>query len=147
MRQVPCILGPCPKDLSVLYYILYWDHLSLYGHMEHTENVNRSSCKTNPKNNLKNKITLLRNTEKVFTLLLSNIIYIWLTCALSNFPGSSCADCSGLDEFVKYHSAYHGNHRHQYLRHGRQETYLIYRIIRVTVVLILNLYLITYLVV
>ena len=27
MRQVPCILGPCSKDLSVLYYVLYWDSI------------------------------------------------------------------------------------------------------------------------
>ena len=45
MRQVPCILGPCSKDLSVLYYVLYWDHLSLYGHMERKEILNPSSCK------------------------------------------------------------------------------------------------------
>ena len=45
MRQVPCISGPCSKDLSVLYYVLYWDHLSLYGLMERTEILNQSSCK------------------------------------------------------------------------------------------------------
>ena len=45
LRQVPCILGPCSKDLSVLYYVLYWDHLSLYGHMERKEILNPSSCK------------------------------------------------------------------------------------------------------
>ena len=45
MRQVPCILGPCSKDLSVVYYVLYWDHLSLYGHMERKEILNPSSCK------------------------------------------------------------------------------------------------------
>ena len=142
--RFPVILGPCSKDLSVLYYVLYWDHLSLYeyGQLERTEIVIRSS----PKNNLKNKITLLKNTD-FFNLLLSNIFYSWLTCALSNFPGSSCADCFALDQFVKYHSAYHGNHRHQDLRHGRQETYLMYRIIMITMALIVILHLNTHLLV
>ena len=45
MRQVPCILGPCSNDISGLHYLLYWDHLSLYGHMERTEIVNQSSRK------------------------------------------------------------------------------------------------------
>ena len=45
MRQVPCILGSCSKDLSVQYYVLYWDHLSLYGHLERKEILNPSSCK------------------------------------------------------------------------------------------------------
>ena len=45
MIQVTCVLDPCSKDLSVLYYVLNWDHLSLYGHMEHTEIVNQTSCK------------------------------------------------------------------------------------------------------
>ena len=45
MRQVPCILGPCSKNLSVLYNVLYSDHLSLYGHMERKEIFNQSSCK------------------------------------------------------------------------------------------------------
>ena len=37
MRQVPCISGPCTKHLSVFAYGRYWDHLSLYGHMERIE--------------------------------------------------------------------------------------------------------------
>ena len=37
MRQVPCISGPCAKHLSVFGYGRYWDHLSLYGHMERIE--------------------------------------------------------------------------------------------------------------
>ena len=33
MRQVPYISVPCVKD----HFVWYWDHLSLYGHMEHKE--------------------------------------------------------------------------------------------------------------
>ena len=47
MRQVPCISGPCEKDLSVFGYGWYWDHLSLYiyGHMERIEIQNHSRNK------------------------------------------------------------------------------------------------------
>ena len=45
MRQVPCIFGPYSKDLSVLYYVIYRDHLSLYYQMKPTEVVSQSSCK------------------------------------------------------------------------------------------------------
>ena len=37
--------GLCFKDLSVKYYVLYGDHLSLYGHMVCAEILNRSNCK------------------------------------------------------------------------------------------------------
>ena len=45
MRQVPCISGPCTKHLSVFGYGRYWDHLSLYGHMERIEIQNHSRNK------------------------------------------------------------------------------------------------------
>ena len=45
MRQVPCISGPCVKDLSVFGYGRYWDHLSLYGYMERIEIQNHSRNK------------------------------------------------------------------------------------------------------
>ena len=45
MRQVPCISGPCAKHLSVFGYGRYWDHLSLYGHMELIEIQNHSRNK------------------------------------------------------------------------------------------------------
>ena len=45
MRQVPSISGPCAKHLSVFGYGRYWDHLSLYGHMERIEIQNHSRNK------------------------------------------------------------------------------------------------------
>ena len=45
MRQVPCISGPCAKHLPVFGYGRYWDHLSLYGHMERIGIQNHSRNK------------------------------------------------------------------------------------------------------
>ena len=45
------------KDLSISYYVLYWDHLSLYGHMESTEIVNQSSYKVrDPRKDLESRV-------------------------------------------------------------------------------------------
>ena len=44
-NEVPCISGPCAKHLSVFGYGRYWDHLSLYGHMERIEIQNHSRNK------------------------------------------------------------------------------------------------------
>ena len=59
IRQVPCILGSRSKDLSVLYYALYWDHLSLYSHMGRTEIVNQSSSKVgDPRKDLESRVAV-----------------------------------------------------------------------------------------
>ena len=45
MRQVLYISVPFVKDLVVCHFVRYWDHLSLYGHMEHKETQNQSRSK------------------------------------------------------------------------------------------------------
>ena len=45
MRQALYISVPCVKDLVVCHFVRYWDHLSLYGHMEHKENQSRNKVR------------------------------------------------------------------------------------------------------
>ena len=74
MRQVPCILGPCSKDLSVLNYVLYWKEKETYTHFE---------CYLYQRCNVCVK-------ESVFEML---NIYIWTHCDTFYCKHTTCVSC------------------------------------------------------
>ena len=80
-RQVRCISGPCYINLSVLWFVPYWDLLSLYGHIERTKSLSQ---------NLYRVGILVKSLEV-------NLLHTWLVVKgfRRNWTGISLWKCMG----------------------------------------------------